>query len=113
MKGRYFFPPRLSSRNSCPSLKHLTFFYEHYQSINSKEVVLGLILACRYVLFDLCDIGSNSALKQISVQFLNTETIHRKIHVPGLTLKLEELTRPGLHSQLAKINLRAGQDPFP
>lgn len=67
---------------------------------------LGLTLTCTYVLSDLNGIGSNSALKQISVQFLNIKAIHIKIHIPGLSLKLEEFIKRGLHSQLAKINLR-------
>ena len=31
-----------------------------------------------YIMFDLCGVGSNSALNQISVQFLNVEAIHIK-----------------------------------
>lgn len=51
------------------------------KSINSKEVVLGLALDWTYVLFDLRGIASNSASKQFSVQFLNTEAIHIKTHI--------------------------------
>lgn len=78
--------------------------YGHYHPINYKVVVQGLTLACRYVLFDLHGIGSNSILKQFSVHFLNIEAFHMKIHILDFSLKIEEFKRLGLHSQLAKNN---------
>lgn len=63
-------------------------------------MIQGLTLACSYVLYDLHGIGSNSILKHYSVHCLNTE----EIYIRGFFLKSEELTRLGLHPQLAKIN---------